>query len=440
MWGQSVELFGLGVRITLSQLLVLVAFAALVLGYFLAWLVNRRQKAPSVASSDRADRMVSNQAFMRGINFILSDQTDKAIEELTQAVSVDTETVETYVALGNLFRRNGEIERAIRIRQSIIIRPNLDTKVRNQALYDLGLDYRRGGFLERAVNAFEEVLQVDPKRLDALRELALLYEETRDWDKAAQIQERVARITGSRPVNVLAHYQVELGKDMADRGLHPQARSAFKKAVNLDPSCVDAYLHLGDLHVSDGKAKKALGVWRKLIEVAPDQVHLTFDRLIRVAAEMKDLKPVEAFLNDCVAVDHNPLPHVALARLLADRGQTDRAAEELNKALGLEPGLIEAHRQLGLLLLTSDRTDDAIQAYRDLLANLTPIPSAFQCELCGFESHELMWRCPQCAAWDTMNLKPAEQAPRVGEVAKPYEEPTVSPPPVVEEALGEDVP
>jgi lipopolysaccharide biosynthesis regulator YciM len=148
---------------------------------------------------------------------------------------------------------------------------------------------------------------------------------------------------------------------------------------------------------------------------------------------------VESFLNDCVAVDHNPLPHVALARLLADRGQTDRATDELNKALGLEPGLIEAHRQLGLLLLTSDRADEALRAYRDLLTNLTPVPGAFQCDLCGFESHELMWRCPQCAAWDTMKLKPSEQVPRVSEVAKPYEEPTASPPPD-EEDMGEDVP
>ena len=436
MWGQSVDLFGLGVNITLSQLVVLVAFVALVLGYLLATLVNRRQKTPESAGSNRADRMVSNQAFMRGINFILSDQTDKAIEEFTRAVSVDTETVETYVALGNLFRRNGEIERAIRIRQSIIVRPNLEAKVRLQALYDLGLDYRRGGFLERAANAFEEVLKTNPKQLDALRELALLYEETRDWDKAAQIQERIARINGNRPVNVIAHYHVEQGKDMADRGLYQQARSAFKKAISLDAACVDAYLHLGDLHVSEGKAKKALGVWHKLIDVAPNQIHLTFDRLIRVAAEMKDLKPVEAFLNDCAAADHNPLPHVALARLLADRGQIDRASDELKKALTLEPGLIEAHRQLGLLLLTSDRTDDALRAFRELLTNLTPTPGSFQCELCGFETGELMWRCPQCAAWDTMTLKSTGPAPRATEAAKPYE-PAASPPPVAE-VVGED--
>ena len=146
-----------------NQMLILAAIVGLAVGYILFTLINKRQKtaAGSEASLEK-DRATSNVAFMKGINYILSDKQDRAIEELIRAVAVDTETVETYIALGNLFRSKGEIDRAIRIRQSIILRPNLAEKIRIQALFDLGLDYQRGGFYERAIRTFEEVIASAP--------------------------------------------------------------------------------------------------------------------------------------------------------------------------------------------------------------------------------------------------------------------------------------
>ncbi|MEW5723502.1 MAG: tetratricopeptide repeat protein [Thermodesulfobacteriota bacterium] len=405
MWHEPLDLFGPGLRITPVQLLILAAFLGLVLGYLLALLINRRQQSIPLAGPARdKERAAGNVAFMKGINYILSEKHDRAIEELTRAVSVDTETVETYVALGNLFRRTGEIDRAIRIRQSIILRPNLDEKVRLQALFDLGLDYRRGGFYDRAVGAFEDLARRSPKWIEPWQQLAQIYEETRDWEKAFQTQEKVDRLKGARAANVLAHYQVEMGKVNFDRGQLGQARAAYKKAMSLDPGCVDAYLHLGDLQLKEGKPKKALDTWRRLIKVAPDMTYLTFERLARLAAEMKDLRPLEDFLYESAEKTSRPLAYLALARLHADHGLPDRAVEDLEKALAREPALVEAHRELGRLLLSQGREREALAAYRELLDNLARFEAVFQCGRCGFESRELMWRCPQCYAWDTMNL------------------------------------
>ena len=405
MWSEPVTIFGLGLKITLTQFLILVVFVCLAVGYILAILVNRRQKgAPGSGAAEDKERAVSNISFMKGINYILSERQSEAIEELTKAVSVETETVETYVALGNLFRSRGDIDRAIRIRQSIILRPKLGEDIKKQAMMDLALDYHKGGFFERAAKAYEDVIKADPKNMAAYAQLLHIHEETRDWAKAFETGQRMSKVTGVKASNVLAHYQVEMGKVHFKNGLVPQARSAYKKALSLDSTCVDAYLHLGDLLLQEGKPKKAVAIWRKIVDTAPSLVFLTFGRLALLSSRLKDLRPVEAMLSACSAAGPNPLAHLALARLLAQRGENDRAVAELNQALDLDPGLIEARKELGLLLLSLGRNDEALTAFRNMLGHIEGPEATFQCNRCGFESKELMWRCPQCLSWDTMAL------------------------------------
>jgi len=394
-----------GWQITVAQLMVLVAFVALLSGYGLAVLIGRRQQwAKLFTVSKNKEKLVSNAAFIKGINYILSDKRDRAIEELTKAVTLDTETVETYVALGNLFRSKGQIDRAIRIRQNVILRPNLEDAVRLQALYDLGLDYRQGGFYDRALQTFKEVIRSDPKRVEAYVQMVQIYEETRDWENAFLTEQKLGKLTGSPARNVMAHHQVELGKEHFAQGRPDQAMAAYKKAISLDPGCVDAYLHLGDLHLQGGKLQKAVVVWRKVADAAPRFTFLVFSRLARVSAKMKDLKHVEKFLAECAVNHGDPLAHMALARLQVERGGHDQALAELGQALNLDPTLFEARRERGLLLLSLNRTDEALHEFRCLLDQVPGPKADFQCGRCGFESQELTWRCPQCHAWDTITL------------------------------------
>jgi lipopolysaccharide biosynthesis regulator YciM len=396
----------LGVTLSVYQSMLLAGFLGLVVGYLLSLLINRgrRTEYETVKMGLNRERVTSNAAFMRGLNYILSDDQDQAIEELTRAVNVDTDAVETYVALGNLFRSKGEIDRAIRIRQSIIVRNNIAESIRRQAKFDLGLDYRRGGFYERAIKTFQEVLSEDPKHTEALHQLVLIYEETRDWEKAFETEQKMAKLTGEKRLNVLAHHQTEIGKAHMERGRTGNAKAAFKKALSLDPTCVDAHLHFGDWYLHQGKPKKALAQWRKVVEVAPDHTFLVLNRLALAAVRLKDFSPVEEVLTQCVQSGPNPLAHLALARMLAQRGENDRAINELNRAIELDPAFMEAHRELGLLLLVLGRREDALEAYRNLLNHLESPDAVFRCARCGFEASELYWRCPQCYAWDAMSL------------------------------------
>lgn len=405
MWSQHVAFWGLDV--TLYQFIVLVVFVALLAGYLMAVLVNRRQRAAGVSPdlAQHKDRLVSNTAFIKGINYILTDKPDQAIEELTRAVNVDTDTIETYVALGNLFRSKGEIDRAVRIRQSIILRPDLDDKNRVQAVYDLGLDYLQGGLYERAVRSFEDVIRSDPRRKDAYVQLVRIYEDIRDWQKAFETQQKLAKLNGPPARNVQAHHQVEIGKSLFEKGLLAPAQAAYKKAIALDPGCVDAHLHQGDLLWKEGRPKKAIAAWRKVADVAPHLIYLVFGRLSRISAGIKDVRPVEEFLAECVADGRNAMANLALARLQVQGGKTDEALANLNRAIEIDPELYEAHREKGLILLAADRRDDALRSYQELLDHLAAPEADFECGQCGFVSHELTWRCPQCQTWDSMVLR-----------------------------------
>ncbi|MBW2061564.1 MAG: tetratricopeptide repeat protein, partial [Deltaproteobacteria bacterium] len=369
----------INIKIALYQLILLVAAGSLILGYLLALFSKRLRGADTVRQKVEKERIASNAAFMKGLNYILSDRQDKAIEEFTRAVARDTQTVETYMALGNLFRSKGELERAIRIRQSIMLRPHLNEKIRLQALYDLGLDYRMAGLYDRSIKAFEEVIAEDSRQADAYRQLVQIYEETRDWNQAFQTLQRLSKLTGKESKNVLAHYQVEMGKVSFEQGQLSQARGAYNKALALDPGCVDAYLHLGDLLLKEKKIKKAIEVWRKIADVAPHMTFLIFGRLARVYNELNDLKPVEDFLKECAARDRNPLAHLALGRLFLEGGNQEHALDEFRKALKLDPSLLEVHRELGLLLLSLERPDETLAAFQNLLENMTSPGADFQC-------------------------------------------------------------
>ena len=227
----------------------------------------------------QSDGARGDKAFLKGIHYILSNDHDHAIEEFTKSVQVNSDTIETYVALGNLYRSKGDIDRAIRIRRSIILRPNLDPHIRLRALVDLGYDYRKGGFLNRSLTTFLQVIEQDPLNAEVLEELEKLYEEMKDWDKAFKTRQKISRLSKGDHKNIMAHHLVESGKAHQQGGDLGKAKSFYQKAISTHKECVDAYLHLGDLHFQNGEFKKAISTWEKIILVSPRFTFLAYGRL-----------------------------------------------------------------------------------------------------------------------------------------------------------------
>jgi len=381
---------------TMALLLV----AALAAG----WALGKKGSQAKPAAPTPVKRSPSDDAFIKGVTHLMADHTDQAIEEFTKSVTLNSETVETYMVLGNLFRQKGEIERAVRIRQSIILRPKIDQQMRLQALYDLGMDYKKGGLYNRAVQSLEEVLAEDPKREEALGQMVNVYEEMRDWDNAVQALKKLDRITGGDHKNVLAHYQTERGKELAAAMQLDQAEIAFNQAVSTDKKCLDAYLHLGDLELTRGREKKALSVWRKAIKLAPEQSQLVIGR-VAAAEDSLDPKAVAAFFAEVDVDQAGPLSLVSLADRLYKRGNPDEAVRLLDRAVSRTPNLMSAHALRGEILLDQERRGEVVDAFRLLLARVARGGEAFECRQCGHAVHQLTWKCPRCHRWDTIEAR-----------------------------------
>ncbi|RLB29822.1 MAG: hypothetical protein DRH11_15575 [Deltaproteobacteria bacterium] len=379
--------------------LVVAVFVSLLAGLYTGRWLDRRSRNLTKPIIPKGDK-----ALFKGIQYILSNDHDQAIEELTKSVQINSETIETYVALANLYRSKGAIDRAIRIRQSIILRPNVDERIKLGVLFDLGLDYRKAGFLDRAIDTFHEVAKKDPSDVKTLEQIERIHEELKDWESAYQTRRRIAKLTGGDHKHILAHHLVEMGKVHQEKGELLKAVSLYNKAISTHKTCVDAYLHLGDLYFTRKEYKRAVSTWKRIVQVAPRFTFLAYRRLEGAYSAMKNLKPVGDFLKACAESSGDAFTYMALARYLYNENDVEGALEQVESALKLAPAFWEARRFKGEILLRHHREKEALLDYEDLISHLNVPFLKFRCEQCGYQSNELQWQCPQCRNWDTINL------------------------------------
>ncbi len=393
-------------RPDLITLIVSTIFAFIMGALVGAWWFNTRAGSQTSLKEKKRD-----EAFFKGIQYLLSDDKDNAIEELTKSVKIDSDTVETYVALGNLYRSKGDIERAIRIRQSIILRPNIDENVRLGALFDLGVDYKKAGMVNRALETFLEVLKKRSSDVRTLVEIERIYEELRDWDKAYETRRRIAKYSKGDHTSIMAHHLVEMGKVSQAEGDYTRARSLYKKAISTNKGCVDAYLHLGDLYAERGEYKKAISIWKKIATVDPRFTFLAYGRLEAAYSSMKNIKPVEGFLRELAEENGDAFTYLALSRFLFAEGDVDGALAQVRRALEIKPELWQARKFQGEILIHSGRDQEALEAYKDLISRLDLPSLRFQCSCCGLEGDRLYWQCPKCKTWDSAVPLPEHRSP-----------------------------
>jgi lipopolysaccharide biosynthesis regulator YciM len=382
---------------TLTLFFGVISVVFLILALMFLWLYLRNKRMVNIPG-------MGDNAFFRGIQYLLSNDRDHAIEEFTKSVQVNSDTIETYVTLGNLYRSKGDIERAIRIRQTIILRPNIDEALKMSALVDLGLDYRKGGFLDRALETFLKVLKKEPKNLTALGEVEKIYEEMQDWENAFAVRQKISVLASGDHKHILAHHQTEIGKKYLEQGDTDNAGASFHEAISINKDCVDAYLHLGDLYFDRQDYKNAIKAWKMVVEIAPRFTFLAYRRIEMAYSKMQNLKPVEDFLKECAQFNSDAFTRLALARYMYNEKDYDGALKELESALQIDPAFWEARRFIGEILLSQGRTEDALKAYGELIAHLNVPYLEFRCSNCGFSPLDLQWQCPQCRKWDTINF------------------------------------
>ena len=351
-------------------------------------------------------RARESQHYVLGLNFLVANQLDIAIEELSQAARVDADALEIHLILGNVYRERGQVARAIQIHQALLQRPKLTRTEHAYVLLCLGLDFKRGGFVDRAHEAFNEVLRLDPKNQYALLYLQKLHEEQHQWDEAYRIRQQLVDLTGPdtnpRSRSILAFLENERGVEALKAGNLDEATKRFASAIDLDPSTAPAYLNLGDVRARQGDAQGAVDAWEELLTAAPERAYLAFGRLSAAHAAAGAPLRFEERCRQLIAANHADWrARLALGRHLAERGDTDAAFEVLLQALSHNPHGLTVHEALWNAMLKlglpREHVNRYITAARDAVFFLDP----HICVKCHYRSTELLWQCPHCHEWNT---------------------------------------
>ena len=354
--------------------------------------------------------------YFLGLNFLVSNQIDLAIEELTKAAGLDSTALEIHLILGNLHRERGQVSKAIQLHQSLLQRPKLSKREQAYVLLCLGLDFKRGGFVDRAFQAFSEVIELDPGSQYALLNLEKLHEEQHQWREARAIRMRLTDIADDterpRDQAILAFLENELGLQAVRENDPQQAIAHFTAALDLDDQAVPASLNLGDVHLAAGRPKDAIAIWERVIRHAPERAYLAFDRL---KAAYTTVEGPGRFDDLCRRlIDANPQDwraRLALGRHLADEGQPLRALDSFFESLVHNPHALAVHQAIWRALTTLDFDQALVRRYVELTRDAVFYLDPHVCMRCRYRSTELLWQCPQCHEWNTFveeRIAPAE--------------------------------
>jgi lipopolysaccharide biosynthesis regulator YciM len=288
---------------------------------------------------------------------------------LQELVREDSRQIEAYLALAGVFRLRGEIGRAIRVHQNLLLRSDLDAAQRRLALRGLADDYRQGGFLERAADAYEKLLAEAPRDVAALRSALRVHRAAGRPQRALELARRLHRLTGSSAES--RREEAALGVELAERahgeGQADEARRALRRALRRDRSSAAAHALLGELEVERGRSKRALAAWRHALALDRRQAPVLLGKLRSGFAALGRGAEYEPFLRELArSRPEDPEPRLALARLLRERGEAEAASAELRALLAQSPAHLEAQAELGYALAAAGRESEACAAWAAL--------------------------------------------------------------------------
>lgn len=342
-------------------------------------------------------------AYFKGLNFLLNEQPDKAIEIFIQVLEVNSETVETHLALGNLFRRRGEVERAIRIHQNLIARPTLNREQRTYALLELGQDYFKAGLFDRAENLFLELAEVRAHSEQALRLLLSIYQQEKEWDKAIQAGHRLARVSGKRMDDVIAQYYCELAEQAIGKKNLGAARDFLRQAFAADANCVRASIVLGDIEAREGRFREAIEAWQRVEEQDAHYFGEVANRIADAYRRLDDEQGLYEFFSAALKRHAAVSMTLTFAEIVKRREGVKAAETFIVDSLRRHPNVHELHHLIELNLEQAQGTAKTdLILLKGIIEELRQQHQGYACQQCGFKGRSLHWMCPSCSRWNSI--------------------------------------
>lgn len=376
----------------MTNLLLLSIPAAGILGYQYGYKRLNRPKNKSFFTLP-AD-------YFTGINYLIDDQPDKALDIFIKMLEVNADTFETHLALGNLFRRRGEVDKAIRIHQNLIAKPNLNKAQRVFALSELGQDYLKAGVLDRAEKLFLELISLHGA-VESLHHLLNIYQQQKDWEQAITIAKKIQQDLRKNMYKEIANYYCELAEQLISKNQFSASEEYLKLALNTDSHCVRASLLLGKIAMQNHQYKIAIRFYKQIKNQDPDFISEMLLPLVACYEKLNLEKDLNRFLYKCL----EEYPYLSIALVLAQhikRWENDAAAIKfITTQMNMHPSLHDLTHLVQLFTETvQNGAQEQLITLHKLLEQLLASKPVYRCIQCGFAAKMLYWLCPQCRQWN----------------------------------------
>jgi lipopolysaccharide biosynthesis regulator YciM len=355
-----------------------------------------------VSSPPPLDRAALRSDYFRGIDYLLNEQPDKAVEAFIRVLEVDAETVETHLSLGNLYRRRGEVDRAIRVHQNLISTAT-NAEHRAEAMLELGQDYLSAGLLDRAEDLFLELVEEDSYRVQALRQLIEIYEQEKDWTKAINAARQLENVTGNQLGSVIANYWCEVAELARADGELDRAQEHVAQALATHTNCARASILEGDFLAEQGLHAQALDAYRRVATQDAALLPEVVGRMQAAAVSGNLNEKLVEYLHGMMIRHGGVSVTLALAELMESELGGERARAFMTEQVKKRPTLRGFSHLMSLEVAEADALKKPhLAVLRDLSVELLADRPVFKCSHCGFPGRSLHWQCPGCKHWNSV--------------------------------------
>lgn len=368
-------------------------------GVAIGWYAARSNKGKPGSYPDS----ILGSEYIKGLNYLLNEQQDKAIDVFIRMLEVNSDTVETHLALGNLFRKRGEVDRAIRIHQNLISRDSLSNEQRKDSLLELGQDYMKAGLFDRAESLFRELIEHNAHLSSALPLLLDIYQQEKDWENAIGIAEQMDFV-GEQPArSVIAQFYCELAENARAGEDLDEASRFLEKASEYNAHCPRASFIRGGIARQRGEYQDALIAYRQVAERDIELLPEVLDAMHFCHVALQTVDDLIDYLHEAITRYSGISPVLALAEILSEEKGNEPAAKFIANELGKRPSVRGLSRFIDLSLSRSEgAAHDNLLILKNLTDQLLKNKPIYKCNDCGFRGKVLHWQCPGCKHWNTV--------------------------------------
>jgi lipopolysaccharide biosynthesis regulator YciM len=368
-------------------------------GVAIGWYTASYNKGKPGGCSDS----ILGSEYIKGLNYLLNEQQDKAIDVFIRMLEVNSDTVETHLALGNLFRKRGEVDRAIRIHQNLISRDSLSNEQRTDSLLELGQDYMKAGLFDRAEGLFRELIEHNAHLSSVLPQLLDIYQQEKDWENAIGIAEQMGFVGEQPAKSVIAQFYCELAENARARDDLDESCRFLEKAGEYNAHCPRASLIRGGIARQRGEYQDALVANRQVVERDIELLPEVLDAMHFCHAALETMDDLIDYLHKAITHYSGISPVLALAEILDEEKGSELAAKFIAGELGKRPSVRGLSRFIDLSLSRSEgAAHDNLLILKNLTDQLLENKPVYKCNDCGFRGKVLHWQCPGCKHWNTV--------------------------------------